>query len=69
MASAKRNFTMGGATQVFVGLGLGIVTGVFFGEAVAFLKVGGDVFIAMPLCLYYESLLEAHEDSRVPHPS
>jgi len=31
--------------------------------------VAGMVFIAMPLCLYYESLLKAHEDSRVPHPS
>lgn len=35
------------ATQVFIGLGLGILVGVFFGERVAFLKVGGDVFIAL----------------------
>ena len=33
------------ATQVFVGLGLGILVGLFFGEKVAFLKVGGDAFI------------------------
>ena len=31
--------------------------------------VAGMVFIAMPLCLYYESLLEAHRDSTVPHAS
>ena len=34
------------STQVFIGLGLGIATGIFFGEEVAFLKIGGDAFIA-----------------------
>jgi Na+/H+-dicarboxylate symporter len=38
---------MGGATQVLLGLGLGILTGVFFGEAAGVLKVGGDAFIAL----------------------
>lgn len=30
--------------------------------------VAGMVFVAMPLCLYYESLLKAHEGSGAPHP-
>jgi len=34
------------ATQVFIGLGLGLLTGLFFGERVAWLRVGGDIFIA-----------------------
>ena len=34
------------ATQVFIGLGLGLLTGLFFGERVAFLRIGGDIFIA-----------------------
>ena len=34
------------ATQVFIGLGLGLLTGLFFGDRVAFLRVGGDIFIA-----------------------
>ena len=38
---------IGLATQVFIGLGLGILVGVFFGEEVAFLKIGGDAFIAL----------------------
>jgi len=38
---------LGIATQVFIGLGLGILTGVFFGERVAFLQIGGDIFIAL----------------------
>jgi Na+/H+-dicarboxylate symporter len=38
---------MSDATQVLLGLGLGILTGVFLGEAVGFLKVGGDAFIAL----------------------
>jgi len=33
------------ATQVFIGLGLGLITGLFFGERAAFLRVGGDIFI------------------------
>jgi Na+/H+-dicarboxylate symporter len=35
------------ATQVLIGVGLGIVSGVFFGEKVAFLKMVGDVFIQL----------------------
>jgi Na+/H+-dicarboxylate symporter/ABC-type amino acid transport substrate-binding protein len=38
---------LGIATQVFIGLGLGILVGVFFGEEVAFLKIAGDAFIAL----------------------
>jgi Na+/H+-dicarboxylate symporter len=38
---------MSDATQVLLGLGLSILTGFFFGEAVGFLKVGGDAFIAL----------------------
>lgn len=38
---------LGIATQVFIGLGLGILVGVFFGEEVAFLKVFGDAFIGL----------------------
>ncbi|WP_328987688.1 cation:dicarboxylate symporter family transporter [Thiorhodovibrio winogradskyi] len=34
------------ATQVFIGLGGGLLTGLFFGEHAAFLRIGGDVFIA-----------------------
>ena len=49
MASAaprkKRKLSI--ASQVFIGLGLGIVVGVFFGEEAAFLKIGGDAFIAL----------------------
>src|SRR5712672_888096 len=38
---------IGIATQVFIGLGLGLLVGVFFGEEAAFLKIGGDAFIAL----------------------
>jgi proton glutamate symport protein len=38
---------IGLAAQVFIGLGLGLLVGIFFGEDVAFLKVGGDIFIAL----------------------
>jgi Na+/H+-dicarboxylate symporter len=38
---------IGIATQVFIGLGLGLLVGVFFGEDAAFLKIGGDAFIAL----------------------
>jgi Na+/H+-dicarboxylate symporter/ABC-type amino acid transport substrate-binding protein len=41
----KRRISL--ATQVFVGFGLGIVVGLFFGERVAFLKIGGNAFIAL----------------------
>ena len=33
------------ATQVFVGLGAGVLVGLFFGEMVSWLKVLGDIFI------------------------
>ena len=35
------------ATQVLVGLGLGVAAGVFFGDLVEFLKVVGDAFIML----------------------
>jgi len=38
---------IGIATQVFIGLGLGLLVGVFFGEDAALLKIGGDAFIAL----------------------
>jgi Na+/H+-dicarboxylate symporter/ABC-type amino acid transport substrate-binding protein len=38
---------IGIASQVFIGLGLGVLVGLFFGERVAFLKLGGDAFIAL----------------------
>ena len=38
---------LGLPTQVFIGLGLGILVGIFFGEEAAFLKIGGDIFIAL----------------------
>jgi Na+/H+-dicarboxylate symporter/ABC-type amino acid transport substrate-binding protein len=44
---AQRKRKLGLATQVFIGLGLGILVGVFFGEKAAFLKVAGDAFIAL----------------------
>lgn len=45
-AASPRPRRLGLATQVFIGLGLGLLTGVFFGEEVAFLRIGGDIFIA-----------------------
>ncbi|TVQ87579.1 MAG: hypothetical protein EA400_11035 [Chromatiaceae bacterium] len=42
-----RRRRLGIATQVFIGLGLGILVGVFFGDKAAFLKYGGDIFIAL----------------------
>jgi len=45
-AVEPRRRRLGIATQVFIGLGLGLLVGLFFGEKAAFLKVGGDVFIA-----------------------
>lgn len=47
MSDKPKSRRIGLATQVFIGLGLGIVVGVFFGEKVAFLKIGGDAFIAL----------------------
>ncbi len=38
---------LGLAEQVFIGLGLGIAVGAFFGEEAAFLKIAGDGFIAL----------------------
>jgi Na+/H+-dicarboxylate symporter/ABC-type amino acid transport substrate-binding protein len=38
---------MSDATRILLGLGLGLLTGAFFGEAVGFLQVGGDAFIAL----------------------
>jgi len=46
MTSEPRTRRLGIATQVFIGLALGLLVGVFFGEEVAFLKIGGDIFIA-----------------------
>ena len=43
-AASPRRISL--ATQVLIGLGLGLLTGLFFGEEVAFLKLGGDIFIA-----------------------
>src|SRR5262249_6004098 len=34
-------------TQVLIGLGLGILAGLFFGEQIAFLKLVGDAFIRL----------------------
>lgn len=33
------------SVKVLIGLGLGIIAGIFFGEQVAFLKIFGDIFI------------------------
>ena len=38
---------LGTPTKVFIGLALGLLVGVFFGEQAAFLRIGGDIFIAM----------------------
>jgi Na+/H+-dicarboxylate symporter len=46
MTSEPRPHRLSIATQVFIGLALGLLVGVFFGEEVAFLKIGGDIFIA-----------------------
>src|SRR5258708_6597137 len=35
------------ATKVLIGVALGILTGLFFGEKVAFLKLPGDAFIQL----------------------
>ena len=35
------------STKVLLGLALGIFTGIFFGEMVAPLRVGGEVFIQL----------------------
>ena len=46
-ASPRAGRRVGIASQVFIGLGLGVLVGLFFGERVAFLRVGGDAFIAL----------------------
>jgi Na+/H+-dicarboxylate symporter/ABC-type amino acid transport substrate-binding protein len=35
------------STRIFVGLGAGVITGLFFGELVADLKIAGDVFVKL----------------------
>ena len=35
------------STKILIGMGLGIVAGIFFGESVAFLKMAGDAFILL----------------------
>ena len=35
------------SSKIFLGLGLGIVTGLFFGEMTAFLQVPADVYILL----------------------
>lgn len=45
--ASKKKRKLGIATQVFVGLSLGIFVGIFFGADAAFLKIGGDAFIAL----------------------
>ena len=35
------------STQVFIGLGLGLVTGIFFGEMVTPVKSVGDAFVRL----------------------
>ena len=47
VASPRTKRRIGIASQVFIGLGLGVLVGLFFGERVAFLRVGGDAFIAL----------------------
>ena len=48
--SPARRFRFPGlATQVLIALSLGILCGVFFGERVAFLQIGGDAYIRLIL--------------------
>ena len=47
VASPRAARRIGIASQVFIGLGLGLLVGLFFGERVAFLHAGGDAFIAL----------------------
>jgi Na+/H+-dicarboxylate symporter len=35
------------STKILIGLGLGLLAGIFFGEDVAFLKLAGDAFILL----------------------
>lgn len=35
------------STKILIGMGLGILAGIFFGEEVAFLKIAGDAFILL----------------------
>ena len=45
--AALKKRRLGIATQVFIGFGVGILVGIFFGDKVAFLKIAGDAFIAL----------------------
>ena len=45
--NTPRKRRLGLAEQVLLGLGLGVVAGVFFGEMVGWLKVVGDIFIKL----------------------
>ena len=48
--SRKSRFRLPGlATQVLIALGLGVLCGIFFGERVAFLQIGGDAYIRLIL--------------------
>ncbi len=46
-SAPEREPRLGLAQQVFMGLGAGIVVGIFFGEEATFLGVAGDAFIAL----------------------
>ena len=43
----RRRRTPGLATQVLLGLGLGVVAGIVFGEWMRYLQVIGDVFVGL----------------------
>jgi Na+/H+-dicarboxylate symporter len=47
MKTEKKKIRMSLSTQVLIGLFLGIVSGVFFGELVGFLQVIGNIFILL----------------------
>ena len=44
---APKKFRVSLATQVLIGLALGLAAGVFFGEMVAFTKIAGDAFVRL----------------------
>jgi Na+/H+-dicarboxylate symporter len=35
------------SARIFIGLALGVITGIFFGELVADLKIFGDIFVKL----------------------
>ncbi|MCF7997266.1 MAG: cation:dicarboxylase symporter family transporter [Chromatiaceae bacterium] len=45
-AETRKRRRLSVATQVFIGLGLGLLVGLFFGEEAAVFGIGGDLFIA-----------------------